>query len=248
MQSKRARLDRFIAKRLVINRRDVRPMLASGRILVNGKIASDVEMLVDEFDLVSLDGKILQANSPQYIMLNKPIAYVSATKDSQHPTVVDLLDTKDKSQLHIVGRLDYNSSGLLLLTNDSRWSRQLMHPENKGDKVYHVTLTNPIDPGTIQAFAQGMYFEFEGITTKPAKLEILEETVAQVTLTEGKYHQIKRMFGRFRNPVVSLHRIAIGNLKLDVQLQAGQSRPLTAEEVHSIFSVKKLCNYSENIN
>ncbi|NRA24517.1 MAG: pseudouridine synthase, partial [Oleispira sp.] len=136
---------------------------------------------------------------------------------------------------HIVGRLDLNSSGLLLLTNDSRWSRKLMAPEEKVRKVYRVTLENDLSEDYISAFSEGMYFSFENITTQPAQLTIVSNKIAEVVLMEGKYHQIKRMFGRFRNPVLALHRQSVGNLILDQGLMPGESRPLTLTEVNSIF-------------
>ena len=161
-------------------------------------------------------------------MMNKPIGVVSATKDEQHKTVMDLLVEKNinTDDLHIVGRLDLHSSGLLLLTNDGDWSRALMSPEKKVAKVYEVTLENPITDECIQAFANGMYFSYEDITTKPAQLEKLSECVAKVTLEEGRYHQIKRMFGRFRNPVLALHRVSIGEIELDDGLAPGESRSI----------------------
>jgi 16S rRNA pseudouridine516 synthase len=189
---------------------------------------------VDEFSHIQLDGQILQANTPVYLMLHKPIGVVSATKDTQHKTVIDLLDCEVRDELHIAGRLDLNSSGLLLLTNDSRWSDALMSPTHKVDKVYRVTLANPLTEEYIAAFAEGMYFSFEDIMTQPAKLVILADHVAEVTLKEGKYHQIKRMFGRFRNPVVGLHRLSIGDIVLDEALASGESRVLTAAEVACI--------------
>ena len=164
-------------------------------------------------------------------MMNKPIGVVSATKDEQHKTVMDLIDNENAADLHIVGRLDLNSSGLLLLTNDGDWSRSLMSPENKVAKVYEVTLEHTITDECIQAFADGMYFSYEDITTKPAHLEILSEHVAKVTLEEGRYHQIKRMFGRFRNPVLALHRVSIGEIKLDNGLAPGEYRALTHDEI-----------------
>lgn len=110
-----------------------------------------------------------------------------------------------------------------------------MSPEQKVDKVYRVILANPLSEEYIAAFAQGMYFAFEDITTQPAKLVILDSHLAEVTLMEGKYHQIKRMFGRFRNPVVELHRLSIGDITLDEALSPGESRMLTVEEVASIW-------------
>ncbi len=234
MQSKRARLDRFISQHLRVNRKDVRLMLASKRVSVDGATAYDIDQAIDEFSLIIVDGRVLQANTPAYVMMNKPVGVVSATIDEQHRTVIDLLDRKDKKDLHIVGRLDLNSSGLLLLTNDGRWSRQLTSPQNKITKVYRVTLENPLTEDYIHAFAEGMYFAYEDITTLPAKLEIIADHVAQVSLTEGRYHQIKRMFGRFRNPVLELHRTAIGQLSLDAGLLPAQSRDLIAQEVRGI--------------
>jgi 16S rRNA pseudouridine516 synthase len=234
MQSKRARLDRFISEQMGINRRDVRPLLAQKRVVVDGSPATDINHVIDEFSHVTLDDQVLQDNTPSYVMMNKPVGVVSATKDEQHRTVIDLLERPDRHHLHIVGRLDFNSSGLLLLTNDGRWSRQLTTPENNITKLYRVTLKEPVTEAYIQAFSEGMYFPFEDITTRPAKLHIVSDYVAEVSLMEGRYHQIKRMFGRFDNEVLTLHRIAIGNLSLDPSLSPGQSRALTDREVINI--------------
>ncbi|MCL1089658.1 pseudouridine synthase [Shewanella profunda] len=234
MQSKRGRLDRYVSVKANIPRKSVRDLLLSGRVRVDGEIVKDMDRQVDEFSHIQLDDQILQANTPVYVMLHKPVGVVSATKDNQHKTVIELLACEHRHGLHIAGRLDLNSSGLLLLTNDSRWSEALMSPTQKVDKVYRVTLTNPLTHEYITAFADGMYFGFEEITTQPAKLVILDPHVAEVTLKEGKYHQIKRMFGRFRNPVMGLHRLSIGDIVLDEQLQPGESRTLTAAEIASI--------------
>jgi 16S rRNA pseudouridine516 synthase len=209
-------------------------MLAQGRILVDGIPAQDARQFIDEFTRVTLDGNPLQARTPTYLMLHKPVGVVSATKDAKHKTVIDLLDRTDSLNLHIVGRLDFNSSGLVLLTNDGRWSRRLTSPEQKVIKQYSVALAKPITEEYVKAFAEGMYFPFEGITTRPAQLEILGESLAKVSLTEGRYHQIKRMFGRFQNQVLSLHRTAVGNLYLDPALAPGQNRELTPAEVLGI--------------
>ncbi|ACJ27701.1 Pseudouridine synthase, Rsu [Shewanella piezotolerans WP3] len=233
MESKRARLDRFISATKRVSRKHVRVLLAKGLVKVDGEIARDIDQIVDEFSHITLEGEVLQANTPIYLMLHKPVGVVSATVDDKHKTVIDLLSHPDKQQLHIVGRLDLNTSGLLLLTNDGRWSKRLMSPEHKVAKLYRVSLENPIDASYIQAFHEGMYFEFEDITTLPAKLEIVDPHTALVTLMEGRYHQIKRMFGRFRNPVIGLHRISVGEIVLDSQLLAGQSRVLSTAEICS---------------
>ncbi len=231
MESKRARLDRFISVNTGINRKHVRLMLAKGRVKVDGEFARDIDQIVDEFSHICLDDIVLQANEASYVMLHKPVGVVSATIDDIHKTVIDLLELDDKESLHIVGRLDLNTSGLLLLTNDGRWSKQLMDPEHKVGKLYRVHLQNPLTPEYISGFAKGMYFEFEDVTTLPAELEIIDSYTALVTLYEGRYHQIKRMFGRFRNPVIGLHRISVGNIVLDDGLEPGQSRALTPYEI-----------------
>lgn len=235
MNSKRTRLDRFISVRTGVNRRDVRQMLAQGRVLVDGESATSINQPVEQFTRVELDGQVLQADRPVYVMLNKPPGVVSATTDKRHRTVVDLLNRNDRDQLHIAGRLDFNSSGLLLLSNDGRWSRELSSPQQNVPKVYRVELEHPISSEYVDAFAQGMYFPFEGITTRPAKLTVIDDFTAEVTLVEGRYHQIKRMFGRFQNPVLQLHRVAIGGLILDEKLMPGQSRELTVDEVAEVF-------------
>lgn len=234
MSGKKQRLDRFISAKTGTPKSKVRLMLAQKRIYVDGQLATDINQPIDQFSHVALDGAVVQNNTRRYIMMNKPIGVVSATKDEQHKTVIDLLVEKNinTDELHIVGRLDLHSSGLLLLTNDGDWSRALMSPENKVAKVYEVTVEHPITDKCIQAFANGMYFSYEDITTKPAKLERISERVAKVTLEEGRYHQIKRMFGRFRNPVLALHRVSIGEIELDTDLAPGEYRALRKNEVN----------------
>lgn len=225
------RLDSFLAKHCGISKRDVRLMLAQKRVLVDEQLAANIEQQINKFSLIVLDEEVIQNNPAYYIMLHKPVGVVCATKDDKHSTVIDLLPYDFKEQLHIVGRLDLNTSGLVLLTNDSRWSEAITQPSQKIEKTYQVTLQNPIDESYVDAFAQGMYFGYENITTLPAKLKILDTHKAEVKLLEGKYHQIKRMFGRFRNPVTALHRSQIGDLMLNTELSSGQSRLLTDSEV-----------------
>lgn len=225
----RTRLDRLIASHTDHRRRDVRLLLAQGRIRVNGSAAEAVNQVIGPFDAVMLDDVCLQQREAVYLAMHKPVGVVSATTDPQHRTVLDVLrdnpaqtlDDDVLDSLHIVGRLDKNTSGLLLLTNDSDWSERLMSPEQKVAKVYQVTLAEPLDARYAPAFAAGMHFPYEGITTRPARLEILSDCVARVTLTEGRYHQIKRMFGRFRNPVLALHRMSVGKWSLPLASAPG---------------------------
>lgn len=235
------RLDRYLSLKIGIPKKDVRLLLAQKRVKVNGVFAESIHDPVDQFSLISLDDKTLPCLTPIYIMMHKPKGVISATKDPEHQTVIDLLFYENSSNinlsktdiesLHIAGRLDLNSSGLLLLTNDSSWSKKLSSPNEGVSKIYEVELEHPISNECIEAFAEGMYFPFEDITTKPAKLEKLSDIKARVILTEGKYHQIKRMFGRFRNPVLRLHRTRIGKIALDTALKPGETRYLHDHEI-----------------
>jgi 16S rRNA pseudouridine516 synthase len=227
------RLDRYISSVAGVPRKEVRLMLAQGRVEVDGVIATDIAQVISPFSRVSFDGEITQAVLPRYVMLNKPAGVVSATEDKAHTTVIDLLDQPYKDQLHIVGRLDFNSTGLVLLSNDGQWSRRLSLPENKLLKRYRVSVEKPLCEEHISAFKQGMHFDYEDITTRPAELIIHGEFEAEVGLTEGRYHQIKRMFGRFDNKVLSIHRFAVGALEL-ADLLPGHSRELTALEMKQL--------------
>lgn len=231
MPLKSSRLDRFLATQLSINKRDVKALLAAGRILVDGELARDAELIVHAFSDIRYDDKVLQQRQPRYFMLHKPAGLLSATTDTEQTTVMDLFPLAQRGDLHIAGRLDKDSTGLLLLSDDSRWSKKSMAPEARVAKVYRVEVRDPISAECVQAFAQGIHFPFEDVYTLPAELQILAPCLARVTLCEGRYHQIKRMFGRFRNPVLSLHRERIGALELDPTLAPGQYRALRADEI-----------------
>ncbi|MEH6590736.1 MAG: 16S rRNA pseudouridine(516) synthase [Halioglobus sp.] len=227
------RLDRFISAHTDIKRRDVRAVLAQGRVSVNGESACEINQSVRQFCRVIVDGQILQSNVPVYIMMNKPAGVVSATRDCAHSTVIDLLNETDRPGLHIAGRLDFNSTGLVLISNNGRWTKSLSLPERKLYKHYRVKLEQPISQATVDAFEQGMHFAYENITTRPAQLKIIDSHHADVSICEGRYHQIKRMFGHFQNPVLALHRYGVGPIRLDRELAPGQYRQLSEEEVNS---------------
>ncbi|WP_263146274.1 pseudouridine synthase [Pseudomonas sp. RIT-PI-AD] len=226
------RLDRLLGHRGALSRRDVRLALASGRVSVDGMVQVDGLLAVSPFQRVDLDGKPLQAGKPaRYFMLHKPAGWVSATCHPEHPTVLDLLDEPDKDELHLAGRLDLNTTGLLLITNDGLWSRRATLPGSRLPKVYRVHTEQPIQPRYAEAFAQGIHFAYEGLTTLPATLEILAPREARLSLHEGRYHQVKRMFGHFQNKVLDLHRERIGPIVLDLQLPPGAYRSLTQAEI-----------------
>ena len=217
------KLDRLIASHRSMGRQAAHLAIATGRVRVDEAVVTDSHHPVDRFALVHLDAEVIQQpERALYLMLHKPAGILSATKDDQHPTVIDLIDDPDKHTLHIAGRLDRSTSGLVLLTNDGRWSKLLMAAEHKVPKVYHVETAEPIAPDAVEAFARGFYFHTEDITTLPAELVILGERHARLTLHEGRYHQVKRMFHRTQNRVVALHRESIGPLVLPADLAPGQ--------------------------
>lgn len=210
-------------------------IIATRRVTVDGRIITDTRFETDRFMRIAIDGEIARSGERAlYIMMHKPVGILSATTDPQHRTVIDLIDDPDKHTLHIAGRLDRATSGLILLTNDGCWSKCITDAESKVAKVYLVETESDIEPSAVEAFANGFYFHPEQATTLPAKLEILEARKARVTLHEGRHHQIKRMFFRVNNRVVRLHRESIGALVLDDSLPPGQWRHLSQSEVDLI--------------
>ncbi|PTT32281.1 pseudouridine synthase [Pseudomonas sp. HMWF021] len=227
------RVDRFLSNLPRYNRQQVRLLLVEKRVRIDGKVVSDPHSEVLEFSRVEVDEQVLQPGKPaRYFMLHKPQGCVSATRDPQHPTVLDLIDEPDKDDLHIAGRLDFNTTGLMLLTNDGNWSRRLTQPQTKLPKVYHVETEQEISAEYALKFAEGIYFAFEDLTTQPAHLQVLGPKVARLSIVEGRYHQVKRMFGYFDNKVLRLHRESIGPLQLDNALKPGEYRALCTEEIH----------------
>ena len=226
------KLSRFLYHHTSHGKNDVRRILAAGRVKVDGKMERDSQCDIGDFTQVTLDDLILRDTSAVYLMLNKPAGYLSATVDDEHRTVMELIDTPET--LHIAGRLDRASTGLLILTNDGKWSRRLTEPKEGVPKVYEVTTAEPITKETAMRFQQGIYFAYEDLTTQPAELQILSAQRAQITIYEGRYHQIKRMFHAVDNRITSLHRLSMGAIQLDESLTPGQSRNLTQQEIESV--------------
>jgi 16S rRNA pseudouridine516 synthase len=227
------RVDRFLSNLPRYNRQQVRLLLVEKRVRIDGKVVTDPHSAVLEFSRVEVDDLLLQAGKPaRYFMLHKPPGCVSATRDPKHPTVLDLLDEPYKDDLHIAGRLDFNTTGLMLITNDGAWSRRLTQPQTKLPKVYYVETEQDIGADYARTFAAGLYFAFEDLTTQPAQLQVLGPRTARLSIVEGRYHQVKRMFGHFNNKVLRLHRESMGPLHLDNALKPGEYRALRTEEIH----------------
>ncbi len=228
------RLDRFIESKLAYSAQTVRSLFAQRLVLLNDIAVTDGRGRITEFCRVEVDGKLLQARQAVYLMLHKPKGCVSATSDTKNKTVLDYIDCPQKSQLHLAGRLDFNTTGLMLLTNDGKWSRRITQPQQKIPKRYWVETKAEITDEYVQKFSEGIYFRFEDLTTQTAQLKILSPKSAILTIYEGRYHQIKRMFGFFDNEVINLHRMAMGAIVLDETLAPGESRVLSPLEIAAI--------------
>ncbi|AOS97755.1 Ribosomal small subunit pseudouridine synthase A [Microbulbifer aggregans] len=233
-ESKEMRLDKAVSQVTDLSRAEVKRAAKAGRITVNGEVAGNPATKVSESDELCLDGELLEEAGPRYFMLHKPLGYVSATKDSEHPTVLDLLEEPNKQKLHIAGRLDIDTTGLVLLTDDGQWSHKITSPRHHCDKTYYAMLAERIDESAVEKFAKGIWLDGEKKRTKPAKLEILFANEVRLTIGEGRYHQVKRMFAALGNRVLELHRERIGDIVLDEDLVEGDYRPLTPEEIVSV--------------
>lgn len=229
---KSIRLDKFLADSQLGTRSEVKQLLKKGLVSVNGEIIKKPEFKIDPAaDRVCFDGKEISSQQEVYYMLNKPAGVVSATRDNHERTVLDLLPSQyQRPDLFPVGRLDKDTTGLLLITNDGALSHRLLAPRRHVDKTYFVRVNGRITEDTVTAFRQGLDIGDDKITL-PADLKLLDEDQALVTIREGRFHQIKRMFHAVGCEVIGLKRLSMGSLTLDENLPEGSCRELTAEEI-----------------
>ncbi|MFN8577374.1 MAG: pseudouridine synthase [Candidatus Sericytochromatia bacterium] len=235
------RLQKIISEAGIASRRKAEELILDGRVSVNNKTVSELGTKANpDKDIIKVNGKKIDTNKPKiYIALNKPFGIISSRKDEKdRETVVDLINTDE--YIYPIGRLDYDSSGLILLTNDGEITNNLIHPKYEVEKVYVVYIQGFIPDRALEKFEKGIRLE-DGYTA-PAKVEIIREennlTILEVTIHEGKNRQIRRMFDALGYEVTKLKRIRIGNIKLD-NLKAGEYRSLTNEEIKWIKSLKK---------
>lgn len=231
------RLDKYLTNQGIGSRSQVKALIKSKKVFVNNVLENKPERHIDENnDIVSLDGVNLEYNKFYYYMLNKPPGVLTAVKDNNHKTVMDIMDVTPKEGLFPVGRLDKDTEGLLLITNDGELSHNLLSPKKHVNKTYYVELNGELIDSDIDLFAKGLDIGEKNIT-KPAKLEILSgRNRAYITITEGKYHQVKRMFQAIGLTVTFLKRISMGSLILDKNLKSGGYRKLTEEEISNLKS------------
>ena len=232
------RLDRLISNSTGLSRSETRLAIRAKRVCVNGTATTSASLILGCTDRVTLDGKSVEPPRPRYFMLHKPAGYVSATVDNAHPAALELLrDAPGYLRLQIAGRLDMDTTGLLLLTDDGDWNHRLTSPARQCEKVYRVQLRDPLSPQAIAQLETGILLRGEQRPTRPARVAITDQTDRRqvlLTILEGKYHQVKRMFAATGNLVLGLHRESIGGITLDPALEPGAYRALTAAEVQSI--------------
>lgn len=252
MAEKDARLDKYVAEAAGITRKEAKTALSKGKIQVNGEVCKSGERKVSATDMVTLDGKSLKAEEFIYLMLHKPAGVVSATEDGRDKTVLDLVREQSaedadsigecgyflgKREIFPVGRLDKDTEGLLLLTDDGELAHRLLSPKKHVDKVYFARLDGEVPADATDRFAEGIQVG-QDYKALPAKLEVLsvQDGVSEVhiTLWEGKFHQVKRMCHEIGCEVMYLKRISMGSLVLDETLKPGECRRLTAEEVANV--------------
>ncbi|NLJ57678.1 MAG: rRNA pseudouridine synthase [Tissierellia bacterium] len=230
------RIDKMLSNSGLGSRKQIKQAARKGYVEINGRVEKDSSKIIDtEKDMVKYKGQVIKYLQFIYLMMNKPAGVISATEDYYDKTVIDLLKDEDKFfKPFPVGRLDKDTEGLLLITNDGQLSHNLLSPRKGVDKTYYVELAEEVVEEDVGLFEEGIILKEDNYKTLPAKLEILESgypSICLVTIREGKFHQVKRMFKALSNEVIYLKRIAMGPLILDENLKAGQYRQLTEEEV-----------------
>lgn len=224
------RLDKFLANMGVGTRTEVKQLLKKGKVTVNTSVEKSPKSHINPTeDIVCVNEKQVEFVNNVYIMLNKPKGYISATHDESNRTVIDLIPEYQHLNIFPVGRLDKDTEGLLLITNDGQFNHDLMSPSKYVSKTYEVTSQNPVTKADIDAFKKGIILSDGPV--KPAQLTRINETTSQVTIYEGKYHQVKRMFHAIENEVLELKRLKIANLALDENLKSGEYKLLSDKEL-----------------
>ncbi len=228
------RLDKMLAHMNYGTRKEVKELIRKGFVLVNGEVITNDDYKVDEInDEVVIANEKVEFKDKVYIMLNKPDGYISATYDSKDPTVIDLISEYNYLNIFPVGRLDKDTHGLLLITNDGDLAHNLLSPKKHVDKKYYLKFDGNITEKGIKAFEEGIVLD-DGYKTMPAKLIDLGNNEANVIIKEGKFHQVKIMMERIGCKVTYLKRVEFGSLLLDENLEEGQYRLLTEEELNNL--------------
>ena len=230
----RLRLDKYISNATDLSRTDVKKLIKAGQVSIDGEPAKSGSQKLTNDQEVAIEGSTIQLMATRYFMMNKPVGVVSATKDHTNPTALDLIYEHRNDQLQIAGRLDIDTTGLLLITDDGQWNHIVTSPRTDCKKVYLVELENPVGKDYQRKLEAGIALEGEKRRCLPASMEVIDDHHIRLCISEGKYHQVKRMMTSLGNQVISLHRLQIGGIELDPDLEPGDYRPLTDDEIASI--------------
>ncbi|MCU0971144.1 MAG: 16S rRNA pseudouridine(516) synthase RsuA [Gammaproteobacteria bacterium] len=225
------RLDRYLSHAAGLTRSEAQRAVRAGRVAVDGARVRDAALRLADGAAVVLDGVAVVERGPRYFMLHKPAGCVCATSDGVHPTVLELVPEAERDGLHVVGRLDLDVTGLVLLTDDGEWSHRVTAPRRKCPKTYLAELAEPLAEAAAASLRAGVRLRGEERETRPAAVETVGDRRVRITVTEGRYHQVKRMLAAVGNRVLTLHRERVGPVDLDPSLGPGAWRSLTAEEV-----------------
>ena len=230
----RLRLDKYISNATDLSRTDVKKLIKAGQVSINDEQAKSGSQKITDDQEIAIEGSIIQLMTTRYFMMNKPAGVVSATKDHNNPTALDLIYEHRNEQLQIAGRLDIDTTGLLLITDDGQWNHIVTSPRTDCKKIYLVELENPVGKDYQRKLEAGIALEGEKRRCLPATMEVIDDHHIRLCISEGKYHQVKRMMISLGNQVASLHRLQIGGIELDPDLEPGDYRPLTDDEIASI--------------
>ena len=229
------RLDKYLSDMGVGSRRDVKSILKAGRVKVNGVTATSPETKIDtESDEVELDSKRIGYEEYRYYMLNKPAGVISATKDKLSDTVIEILKAENTKDLFPVGRLDKDSEGLLIISNDGKFAHNVLSPSKHVDKTYYVRLDKKPNDDEVSKIENGIDIG-DDKPCLPSKVKVISDDEAYITISEGRFHQVKRMFSAVGINVTYLKRISMGGLKLDESLAPGEYKKLSKEEINEVF-------------
>lgn len=230
------RLDKLLAHAGFGTRKEVKALIKAGRVSVNDNALVKDKTQVNEFhDVIKVDGEALHYEKYHFIMLNKPAGVVSATRDDEHETVMDCIDAFIGTDMFVIGRLDIDTEGLILIGNDGKLAHCLLSPKHHVDKCYEVHIDTPLGDEEIRRLCGGL--DLGDFITQPAQLEIITDTIVHLTIHEGKFHQVKRMMEAVGHEVLYLKRLRFGPLLLDDTLGEGEWRYLTEEEIQALYAL-----------
>ncbi|MCH4286590.1 MULTISPECIES: pseudouridine synthase [Bacillota] len=230
------RLDKFLSHAGAGTRKEVKQMIRKGFVTINGEVCKKDDCHIDELqDVICLDGEEVSYQKYYYIMLNKPQDVVSSTKDGMHETVLDIIDIHLPKDMFPVGRLDIDTTGLLLICNDGALSHELLSPKKHVEKEYEVIIDHPLSAQDIETLENGTIL-LDDEPIKKAHVQVIEQCKIHLIISEGKYHQVKRMLHAVNNEVLQLKRVRMGSLVLDEALQEGEWRFLSDEEIAELYA------------